>query len=182
MTPLCSRGGRVGSLASGFGQPLRPMAVTGLPTSLRRRPGVLRPRPGRPYLLCAVVAHQQPAGFRPRTVRLTTRSSPIRMRRLFDVLQVPTSAVDQDGCARSVAVGSIESPLTRMIRHTAGCRLGPCRLARKPHVSCDPVLGVTTRAAEVDQLEETRRLPHVGHDEARIVPRLGGLGGGRLRP
>ena len=35
----------------------------------------------------------------------------------------------------------------------------------------DPVLGVPAGAVDL-LVEETRRLPHVGHDEARIVPRL----------
>ena len=113
----------MGSLASGFGQPLHPMAVTSLPISLRRRrSGRVPAKPGSPIspLRCcrSPAASRLPGRGR---CRLTTRSSPIRMTKTFPSCRYPLRRLTRMA-APFGRVGSVESPLTRMIRHTAGCR------------------------------------------------------------
>ena len=112
----------MGSLASGFGQPLHPMAVTSLPTSLRRRSGRVPAAPGSPIspLRCCRSPATSRLPGRGRC-RLTTRSSPIRMTKTFPSCRYPLRRLTRMA-APFGRVGSVESPLTRMIRHTAGCR------------------------------------------------------------
>ena len=112
----------MGSLASGFGQPLHPMAVTSLPTSLRRRSRRLPATPGSPIspLRCCRSPEASRLPGRGRC-RLTTRSSPIRMTKTFPSCRYPLRRLTRMA-APFGRVGSVESPLTRMIRHTAGCR------------------------------------------------------------
>ncbi len=106
----------------GLGQPLHPMVVTSLPTSLRRRSGRVPATPGSPIstLRCcrSPAASRLPGRGR---CRLTTRSSPIRMTKTLPSCRYPLWRLTRMA-APFGRVGSVESPLTRMIRHTAGCR------------------------------------------------------------